>query len=142
MFPVQGAGREVKIGSAQAGLTEKPYCEHCESACKSLRRRFTSMTKPHVVEHVEFFVDPAYPGLVPPRILIIQRHPRPAIQGGFQAMLILGVVAPVEQAQQFVPRERNFAVGKVALPRQLNQAQQHFLVQRCRQAKGIGAGDG
>ena len=87
-----------------------------------------------VVEDVEVLVDPALGGVVPPGVLVHQDHADPAVQRLLDPPVALPALRPAQQLDQLVPRELDPGVGEVAPPLgQLDQADQHLVVQRGRQ---------
>ena len=89
----------------------------------------------HIVEDVELLVDPALGRVVPPRVLVHQHHADPSVQRFLDPTVALSALGPPQQLDQLVARELDPRVGEVAPTLgQLDQADQHLVIQRGRQA--------
>ena len=95
----------------------------------------------HVVEQVEFLVDPALALSVPPGVLVVERHADPAVQRLLDALVTLGFVAPAQELNQLVAGKGNAPIGEPVEPGQLNQSQNDLVVEGGGQAILLRGGD-
>ena len=123
----QGQGGLVGLRSATISLARLPRSRRGPPPLPVVER--------HVVEDVKLLVDPALGRVVPPGVLVHQHHADPAVQRLLDPTVALATLRPPQELDQLVARERNPGVGEVAPPlRQLDQADQDFVVQRGGQA--------
>jgi hypothetical protein len=107
------------------------------------RRMVSLIVEAQVVEDVEVLVDPGLVRLVPPGPLVAQRDPEPALQGFIDPLQALAVVRPAEQIDQLIPAERDGPVREVVGGLgELDQPDDHVLIERGREAVLVVRGDG
>ncbi len=95
------------------------------------------------LDDMERLADPSLGLLVPPRIVVVERHARPALDGLLDAAIALAVVRPAEELHHLVPRERDGRAREVVLElRKLDEGHEDLIVDGRREPIGVAAGDG
>jgi hypothetical protein len=81
--------------------------------------------------------------VVPPAFVVDQRYAVPPVEGELQALVALALVRPIEELDEFVPREIDlYVLEVVSQPGEVNQGDDHVRIGGGRQTVSVAAGDG
>ena len=75
------------------------------------------------------------------RLSVVEGDADPAVQGFLDSPVALGVIAPVQQANQLVTGELDAPIREVLELGKLDQTEEHLVVERGRETILVGPGD-